>query len=333
MTIIHIRIGAMSYIKHFAIALTIFCCSGLLYAQNVYVCSSGSSTKYHLSKDCRGLKRCSGSIQTISLSAAKNKGRTACKICAENANTNSTSTKNNGSKQVQANIGNLHNMELAKTAKGRKTQLIQHSGYITCYNAQWLIPNWVAYDLTKKEVHGTESRPNKGFEPDPLAEGKSAEHRDYSNSGFSRGHMAPAADMKWSEQAMMESFYLSNVCPQVAELNGGVWKRLEDRCRALAEDGTVYICCGPIVESKHKKIGNNGVAVPAKFFKVLCMQRKGKWQAIGFVMPNTKCKGSMFDYAQSVDEVEEMTGHDFFYNLPDNVEQSIESGWKMKDWQ
>jgi endonuclease G len=225
------------------------------------------------------------------------------------------------------------NIELAETAQGRKSQIISHTGYTTSYNSNWLIPNWVAYGLTATEVEGTYPRPKKQFEPDPMVKGRSATHRDYTNSGYSRGHMAPAADMKWSEEAMLESFYLSNVCPQVAALNGGVWGRLENRCRALANDGEVYICCGPIVADDPVRIGDNGVAVPARFFKVLCMQRRGKWQAIGFIFPNETCKGSMFDYACSVDDVEALTGHDFFYNLPDDIENSIEASWKMKDWQ
>lgn len=223
--------------------------------------------------------------------------------------------------------------EMTETKEGVKEQLIAHVGYVTSWNGGWLEPNWVAYDLTKNEANGRGERPSREFEPDPMVKGKSAEHRDYTRSGYDRGHMAPAADMKWSEQAMAESFYLSNVCPQATELNCGVWKRLEERCRALAEEETVYICCGPIVKSTKQRIGDNGVVVPTKFFKVMCMKRKGNWQAVGFVFPNEKCKGSMFDYAMSVDEVEKITGHDFFHNLPDDVELPIERNWKMKDWQ
>lgn len=224
-------------------------------------------------------------------------------------------------------------IELAKTAKGKAAQIINHVGYTTSYNSSWLTPNWVAYELTAQEVAGTYPRPNKPFEPDPMVKGKTAYHRDYSNSGYSRGHMAPAADMKWSEQAMLESFFLSNICPQKAELNSGVWERLENRVRTLAREANVYVCCGPIMPNKPQRIGENQVAVPEKFFKVLCMKRKGKWQAIGFVFPNSACKGSMFDFAVSVDEVEKLTGHDFFYALPDDIEKAIEATCNTKQWQ
>lgn len=252
-------------------------------------------------------------------------------VCFTSANAQQVLvTKQN--KNSNGSIVTTRNLELAKTAKGKASQVITHVGYTTSYNSNWLIPNWVAYELTSREVAGTYPRPKKQFEPDPMVKGRSAEHRDYTNSGYSRGHMAPAADMKWSEQAMLESFYLSNICPQIAELNGGVWEKLENRVRKLASESNVYVCCGPIVGSSPKRIGENKVAVPAKFFKVLCMQRKGKWQAIGFVMPNSAIKGSMFDYAVTVDEVERLTGHDFFHNLPDDIETLIESQFKQKDW-
>ncbi len=223
-------------------------------------------------------------------------------------------------------------LELPRNVKERVEQVIEHLGYTTSYNNTWLIPNWVAYDLTAAEVKGDVPR-QQGFTPDPQVKGATAVHEDYTRSGYSRGHMAPAADMRWSEQAMEESFYLSNVCPQKADLNAGHWERVERMARRLAGESVVYICCGPLVEDNAERIGRHGVVVPARFFKVLCMQRKNKWQAIGFVMPNEKCSGSVFDYAMSVDEVEALTGLDFFYQLPDNVENAIEATWSQKDWQ
>lgn len=311
------------------------------YGQFVYICSGNSASKYHVNKNCRGLKSCGGPIKCTTITAVTQQGRSACKICSNSITTTTARKVNNASATTghkQTTIAapkkfNTSGIEIPKTAPGRKGQTIKHMGYTTCYNPDWLVPNWVAYDLTRQEVHGTVPRPKKSFEPDPLVKGKSAEHNDYTNSGYSRGHMAPAADMKWSELAMNESFYLSNICPQLAELNAGVWERLEERCRALANEGTVFICCGPIMSSSPKRIGKHGVAVPAKFYKVLCMKRRDRWQAIGFIMPNAAIKGSMFDYAVTVDEVEKVTGHDFFHNLPDNIENIIESAWKMKDWQ
>lgn len=223
---------------------------------------------------------------------------------------------------------------LPLTAKGRRAQVIRHLGYTTCWNGSWLEPNWVAYSLTPEKASGEVVRPKRQFEPDPLVHGQTSQHSDYTHSGYDRGHMAPAADMKWSEVAMAESFYLSNICPQLHSLNDGVWKRMENKCHQLAKNTTVYICSGPIMGERPERIGENGVAVPARFFKVACMQRRGRWQAIGFIVPNADCGGSLFDYACSVDEVEKITGHDFFYQLADSIETAVEASWgKPRDWQ
>ena len=159
----------------------------------------------------------------------------AGKICSRELSFATRNTLNNNGQSTVASSFMSNKLELPKLTTTKQSQIIQHVGYTTSYNTNWLIPNWVVYDLTKKEVHGAFKSPKKLFEPDPQVKGRSAQHSDYTNSGYSRGHMAPAADMKWSEQAMLESFYLSNVCPQLAELNAGVWEHLEKRCRALAD--------------------------------------------------------------------------------------------------
>ena len=113
-------------------------------------------------------------------------------------------------------------------------QIIHHIGYTVSWNPVFLVPNWVAYELTADELIGSEERTNH-FKPDPLVEGDPVVTRDYSNSGYDRGHMAPAADMRWSAQAMRESFYMTNICPQNHNLNAGDWKALEERVRDMAE--------------------------------------------------------------------------------------------------
>lgn len=296
-----------------------------LEAQNmVFICNGTVNGKFHINKECGAIKNCGGQIKSITISEARKEGHLPCKRCSRNVVVHKLSTKS----KVNTNV-----VEMARSDKGMKSQIIAHIGFTTSYNESWLIPNWVSYNLTKEKINGSIPRPKRSYEPDPMVKGKSAVHSDYSNSGYTRGHMAPAADMKWSVGAMNESFYLSNVCPQISELNGGVWEKLEKRIRALATESTVYICCGPIVSQSPLRIGENRIVVPDRFFKVICMQRKGKWQAVGFIFPNFPCKGSMFDYATSVDEVEKITGHDFFFNISDDIEASIESVWKMKDWQ
>ena len=212
-------------------------------------------------------------------------------------------------------------------------QVIQHLGYTVSYNPDWLVPNWVAYELTNAETSGEQERKNH-FKPDPLVNGDPVVTGEYANSGYDRGHMAPAADMKWSEQAMRESFYMTNMCPQLHSLNAGDWKDLEELARDWAQlYGNIYIACGPIVEPDYTTIGKNHmIAVPSAFYKVFLRQTRQGWTSIGFIMPNQAGNRPLMTYMLSVDEVEAQTGIDFFYNLPDNLESQIESTYSVSDW-
>ena len=223
-------------------------------------------------------------------------------------------------------------VEDTMTNKVVESQGIEHTGYRVSYNQTWCIPNWVAYELTRTEVAG--QFPRRGsFCPDPKVLGSTAVPSHYTKSGWDRGHMAPAADMKWSEEVMLESFYLSNICPQNSGLNGGLWLSLEERARYWAnKDSSIYIVCGPIMSDVYETIGANGVAIPKGFFKVVCKKIKGAYVGIGFIFPNENCSGDIFDFACTIDRVEDITGHDFFYILPDNVENAIERSFNLKDW-
>lgn len=224
--------------------------------------------------------------------------------------------------------------EIPQTANSDNCQLIEHTGYTVCYNHKWNLPFWVAYELTKQEVAGDNTRSDK-FLPDPMVKGNPVVSKDYSNSGYDRGHMAPAGDMKWSEQAMKESFYMTNICPQNHNNNAGDWKDLEELVRDLAAQyGAVYICCGPIVTDHSNTIGDaRKIVVPQAFFKVLLRKKaESGWTAIGFVMPNTAGNHPLMTYMRSVDEVEKMSGIDFFCNLPDSIEKKVEADFNISDW-
>ena len=146
--------------------------------------------------------------------------------------------------------------------------------------------------------------------------------------------MCPAGDNRWSRLAMSQSFLLTNMCPQNARLNNGDWKELEEKCRKWAKHyGDIYIVCGPLLYNrKHQTIGRGQVVVPEAFFKVvLCLS--GKPKAIGFVYKNADGDRPMGDYVNTVDEVERMTGLDFFPALDDEVELAVEAQCDIKDWQ
>lgn len=221
----------------------------------------------------------------------------------------------------------------AFTTTPAKSQIIEHIGYIVSYNSSTKNPNWVGYELTAEETAGVVGR-EADFTCDHLVKGAQAIDYDYKNSGWDRGHMAPAADMKWSKQAMEESFYLTNVSPQNQKLNRGVWKKLEELTRNRAElYGSVIVISGPIFNGTgQKSIGENRVKIPDAFFKVLLTDYNEKYRAIGFICKNEAEKKRLKEYAMSIDDVEEITGLDFFTQLPDEVECKVECSFSAPFW-
>lgn len=223
-------------------------------------------------------------------------------------------------------------LELPAAIPGRREQIIAHDGYTVSHNGNWCIPNWVAYELTDEETRGKVRR-NDRFIPDPQVKGRTATTQDYKGSGYDRGHMAPAADMKWSKYAMAQCFYLSNICPQNSNLNKGDWRILEEKGRIWAQTyGSIYIVCGPIVEEGHPVIGRNKVAVPQRFFKVFLRFTDSQAYGIGFLFDQKAGSKPLSYYAVSIDEAEQQSGIDFFANLPDELEQRVEAYYSLADW-
>ena len=211
-------------------------------------------------------------------------------------------------------------------------QILEKLSYIVSYNKDTRIPNWVAWNLTAAHTDGPVRRMNNFHEEENVPVPR-ATLDDYRGSGWSRGHMCPAGDNKWNETAMYESFSLVNVCPQNANLNSGMWNSLEIDCRRWARQfGDVYIVCGPVLLNKeHETIGKNKVVVPEAFFKViLCLQ--GKPKAIGFVVRNNEGKKKRDQFINTIDEVERITGIDFFPALPDSIENDVEAYSNIEDW-
>ena len=216
---------------------------------------------------------------------------------------------------------------------GDQGQIITRDGYTLSYNESRRIPNWVSYELTAQETVGKVPR-EKNFYQDPEVKGNQATLQDYKYYGWDRGHMAPAGDMKWSETAMYESCYLSNICPQNPDLNGGSWRILEEKCRDLAKDySSVNIVCGSIIEDgRFGTIGETNVVVPDAFFKVLLVKQGDKYESIGFYFKNEPASKSLRTYSCSVDEIENKAGIDFFSNLSDEIEDPLESRFSTIFW-
>lgn len=210
--------------------------------------------------------------------------------------------------------------------------LLRYEGMTISFNPDTHQPNWASWELLASEATGDAPR-SDSFAPDPEVEG-CATLSDYRRSGYDRGHMAPAGDMKWDSKAMEETFFLSNICPQVKSLNTGSWKNLEEKCRLWAQiDRRIYIVCGPVIDDKPLElIGESKVWVPKRFFKVIIAPYSTPARGIGFIMPNGKVVGGMQACAVTIDEVERVTGHDFFASLPDDLENELESQCNFHQW-
>ncbi len=212
-------------------------------------------------------------------------------------------------------------------------QIIEHFAYTLSYNEEHEQADWVAYELTKEEATTTTYERTDDFRADPDVSTGSADLSDYqpTQSTYARGHMAPAADFRWSEKAMSESFYMSNMSPQVHAFNEGKWLYLEMEERHWAEIyNGVYVVTGPVLRSGLPTIGSHKVSVPEMYYKVILDLDEEK--GIGFLMPNQYIEDTFKNYAVSIDKVEAATGLDFFPALDDKTEENIESILNMSLW-
>lgn len=213
-----------------------------------------------------------------------------------------------------------------------QTNIITHLGYTLSYNEQHEQANWVAYELNASETTKATERSND-FRPDEAVRTGSTNNNDYQGSGYDRGHLAPAADMSWSLQAMNESFFYSNMSPQVPSFNRGIWKKLEERVRCWAVDNqSVYVVTGPVLENNLPVIGPNKVSVPRNYYKVILDYTQPELKGIGFILPNASSTLPLQHFAVSIDSVEQVTGIDFFPALPDKQERDIEKKICITAW-
>jgi endonuclease G len=190
----------------------------------------------------------------------------------------------------------------------------------------------VAYELTKEETNKLYERTNK-FMPDPLIKTGSAEDKDYQGYGYDRGHLAPASDMGYSSITMSESFYYSNMSPQVPSFNRGIWKKLESLVRTWAiENNNIYVVTGPILTKGLETIGPDKVSVPKYFYKVILDYSEPGIKGIGFILPNEGSKENLENFALSIDSVERATGIDFFNLLDNRQENEIEKTLCLSCW-
>src|SRR5664279_5324976 len=210
-------------------------------------------------------------------------------------------------------------------------EIVKHTYYTLSFSKKDEQAEWVAYLLTRSMLTGQSERGNN-FIPDPSVPNGSAQLSDYSKSGYDRGHLCPAGDMTFNAEAMSETFYLSNMSPQVPAFNRGIWKSLETLVREWAEeDDSIFIVTGGILSESKGSIGIDRVTVPSRFYKVIYDLTDEK-KMIAFILPNEKGMKPLQDYVVIVDSTQKVTGIDFFPCLPDTLRNRLEETSDISKW-
>ena len=211
-------------------------------------------------------------------------------------------------------------------------QRVDYKGFRVYYNARWHMPACVAYELTLDESLGSLPR-GKDWLVDDTVKGCAATSA-FKGSGYDRGHMAPAGDMRWDTLAMKQSFMMTNICPQDHSLNEGDWNRLEEKVREWVQrDRALIVLCGPIVSRGDSlALGEDRVRVPGAFYKIVLAHRASPMRVAAFIYPNKAGERGLQDRAVTVREIERLTGLDFFKALPRDEQDRLETRINLNPW-
>ena len=205
--------------------------------------------------------------------------------------------------------------------------------YTLRYSEEHEQANWVAYQIYADSLKLEKFKRKDNFRTDPRVKTGSATLADYKGSGFDRGHLAPAADFSYSEFALSQSFFMSNMSPQNPSFNRGIWKKLEDKVRGWTMDfGHLYVVTGPVLNKSFETTGDNMVSIPELYYKIILDIDKPDLKAIAFLMNNEKSGEELTTFVVTIDEIEVLTGLDFFPSISDELEAILESSTSTTDW-
>jgi endonuclease G len=219
----------------------------------------------------------------------------------------------------------------------RALNVLPNKGYVVGYDEERRNPAWVAYKVFPPR-HSSNPRPAK-FETDMRTTAR-VETSAYSRSGYDRGHMAPnrAISLCYGAEAQRETFLMSNVVPQLHELNGGFWEAFEARVigRYTRRFGEVWVVCGPVYEAQRTpKRLKQGVTIPDAFFILVADAQDGSGiRCQAFIVPNRSLKKTAdpSQFLVSVREVERQTGLNFFPDLPATTQDALETAPAKRVW-
>lgn len=210
--------------------------------------------------------------------------------------------------------------------------VVSHNFYTLSYSEKHEQAEWVSYELKAEHISENDfKRPY--FVEDRKVKSRSADWKNYKNSGYDRGHLCPAGDRTFNYDAFHETFLTSNISPQNHEFNRGIWNRLEQKTRywSKKQDG-VYVITGGVLEEDLFGIGYEQVSVPNYFYKIIVDLNDNEINSIAFLIPNEPSSKSIYQYVVSIDELETITKIDFFPNLEDEIENNLESKIDLKFW-
>ena len=211
-------------------------------------------------------------------------------------------------------------------------QIVSHDYYTLSYNEKYEQAEWVAYELKKEHLSNT-NRKRPYFINDKKVKTRSADYRNYKNSGYSKGHLCPAGDRKFSENAYNETFLTSNISPQKFDFNAGIWNRLEQKVRYWAgKERQLYVVTGGVLDKDMATIGRDKVAIPKFYYKILLDYSEPEIKAIAFLVPHQESQRPLYEFVVSIDSIEQLTSLDFFPALPDVLENNLEASSNYKNW-
>jgi endonuclease G len=215
---------------------------------------------------------------------------------------------------------------------GLYNDIVSHTYYTLSYSEDHEQAEWVYYVLNSNQLNSSTERKNN-FRPDNKVKTSSAQLYDYKGSGYDRGHLAPATDMKYNTISMSESFFMSNMSPQSPSFNRGIWKKIEKQFRDWSyKYGELVIITGPVLNGEnYGSIGYNKVTIPKWYYKV-AIDPSNYERNLAILIENKGSSASIKSFVVTIDYLEEFSGLDFFHNLSDEIEESFESSIHTNLW-
>jgi DNA/RNA endonuclease G (NUC1) len=214
---------------------------------------------------------------------------------------------------------------------GLYDDIVSHNYYTLSYSEDHEQAEWVYYVLKSNQLNSTVERKDN-FRPDFKVKTSSAQLYDYKGSGYDRGHLAPATDMKYNNISISESFFMSNMSPQSPSFNRGIWKKIEKQFRDWSyKYGELVIVTGPVLKGENYGSIGNKVTIPKWYYKV-AIDPSNYDRNIAILIENKGSSASIKSFVVTIDYLEEFSGLDFFHNLSDKIEESFESSTHINLW-